>query len=334
MPCSPQPVRRLAAVVAGVMLLGALILASASRAGAAEADTLGQLPLRVADTELTQGMWVWHDTVVATAAQRQRLLDFCVEIQVNHLVMGIYFDAGDDRQIRRRAGHAALIEEAAQRGITVAALRGARDMAFRENHDRGLAELDALLAFNEALPSAGLVDLHYDIEPYLTDRWRAGGEERRATQVEYLDFLHLAAQRIDAAGADVTLSVDVAYWFDKPDLALTYRGVDALFSEHIQNATDFVTLMSYHRDAARVIEQVAGEAAYAERIGKHVHAGMEVGTVRGEEHFISFHWVPRWRFWQARYVIEAEARQRPGLRGLYLHHYPAIHEKLTGEPPW
>jgi len=52
------------------------------------------------------------------------------------------------------------------------------------------------------LPSR-LSAIHYDIEPYNTDEWRAGGDSRRQVQVDYLDFLTSARQHIEASGVYV-----------------------------------------------------------------------------------------------------------------------------------
>jgi hypothetical protein len=275
--------------------------------------------------------------VYATADQRARLLDFCVQYQFDRLALGAYFEdpRSDSLRLRHADGLARFLRDAARRGIAVGALRGARDMATGRNRPRALRELDAVLAFDADQPdSAGFVEIHYDVEPYLTDAWRAGGDERRRTQADYLDFLHAARRHLRSRAPDVRLVVDTPYWYDKADLALDYGGRRQLFSEHVLDAADAVVLMSYNRDPARVAEQVAGEAAYASRLGKGVYAGMEVGFVRGAEHFISFQWVPTWRFWRARCTIEDDARQRPGLQGVYVHHYRALYQKLTGEPPW
>lgn len=313
-----------------------LFLACQVAAQDAEPADLGKLPDRVADTGITQGLWLWSDTVYATAAQRTKLLDFCVQYQFNQLALAVYFDSPSSLRLRHEQGLAQLLAEAQARGIAIQALRGAKKMAFRQNHERSLQELDALLQYNaRQAPDARFVGVHYDIEPYTTDEWRAGGDSRRRVQIDYLDFLAAARQHIDASGvADFELCVDIPYWFDKGEFVIDYDGRRLLFSEHIQHATDSVTLMSYHRDPIRVLEQVAGEADYADKIGRRVHAGMEIGPVRGAEHFISFHWVPTWRFWDARTRIETDARQRRGLHGVYVHFYRALYEKLNGEPPW
>lgn len=321
-------------LVRSAVLVSLLALAWQVNAQPVEPEHLGALPDRVAETGLTQGMWLWSDTVYSTAAQRTKLLDFCVQYQFNQLALAVYFDSPSSMQLRHETGLAQLLTAAHARGITVQALRGAKMMAFRKNHDRSLRELDALLAFNARQPEGSRLDgIHYDIEPYGTPEWRAGGDSRRQVQIDYLDFLVAARQRIDSV-TDVELCVDIPYWFDKGEFVIEYGGQRLLFSEHIQHATDSVTLMSYHRDPVRVLEQVAGEADYAHKIGRRVHAGMEVGPVRGQEHFISFQWVPTWRFWDARAQIEADARQRRGLDGVFVHYYRALYEKLNGDPPW
>ncbi|MDA0333963.1 MAG: hypothetical protein O2782_02235 [bacterium] len=324
-------------VLCSILLLLLALGLQGPEAQTIEPVDLGQLPLRVAETGITQGLWLWSDKAYATSTQRQKLLDFCVQYQFNHLALAVYFEdhAASSLTLRQHAGLAQLLADAGERGITVAVLRGAKEMAFRQNHEQSLRELDALLQFNGNQPSAArFSDIHYDIEPYNTDPWRAGGDARRQVQLDYLDFLHAARQHIQENSAAVTLSVDMPYWFDKGVFVLDYHDNVKLFSEHIQDVTDFVTLMSYHRDPVRVLEQVAGEADYADKIGHTVNAGMEVGPVRGAEHFISFQWVPTWQFWQARTLIEEDARRRRGFGGVYVHYYGALYEKLNGEPPW
>ena len=113
-----------------------------------------------------------------------------------------------------------LVIDAGRQGISVNALRGDKEMFFEENHDRALEELALIIKFQRKLPAeTRLAGIKYDVEPYLSTAWKAGGETRRKVMLDYLVFLEKAEGLLEREASGLNLSVDVPFWWDKPDLS-------------------------------------------------------------------------------------------------------------------
>ncbi len=125
------------------------------------------------------GMWVWSDSAFSTDKARQELVRFCVEHQIGHLDIYITMSGDEDKPMVQNAEALRdLILLAGLHNITTAALRGNRKMFFSENHEQTLQELRAIIAFYETLPAGNLFKgIKYDVEPYRTKEWKAGGRE-------------------------------------------------------------------------------------------------------------------------------------------------------------
>jgi len=50
-----------------------------------------------------------------------------------------------------------------------------------------------------------------------------------------------------------------AIWWDKDRFALEFEGKRKPFNEHVQDLTDFITIMSYRRSSQKVLDCVESE---------------------------------------------------------------------------
>jgi hypothetical protein len=288
--------------------------------------------VEAAPPEMIRGMWVWPSSAFATAEARERLLRFCDQHGFNRLDVHLGMRREGARSFLKTPEELqALLCGASERGVTVAALRGDSRMFFARNHARALQDLEALIEFNLRQPDdARLVGLKYDVEPYLLDEWRAGGESRLKVVGDYLEGLAKVRRLLAEKSPEMTLAVDIPFWWDKEELTVEFGGKRQRLHAHVQDLTDYVALMSYQTKASTVQRYVAEETAYAARVGKFILAGLNTRKLTKDAH-TSFHGRPVEEFRAVKADLERSFKGRPGAGGLMIHHYGSLLEYL-GEP--
>lgn len=292
------------------------------------------------DAPLIRGTWVWQEMWINTDQAQDQMLDFCERFGFNLLLIQIHNDRqAEGYVIKYPAELTRLVAEAAKRGIAVEALDGANDMAFAANQPRTLEMLDALIDLNQSMPEGQrMTGVHYDIEPYTSDRWKAGQAERDAVMAELLGFYTKARQKLNDRGSKMTLSCDIPMWYDAKTAEddhciVTFNGQRKNLHEHIQDICDYIGIMSYRQHALgpnSAGEHVANELAYAEKIGKQICAGLE--TIRLDETpQITFYGKTPDEFWAQFNLLNEHYAGRPGYAGTLVHSYRGLRGLLLGE---
>jgi hypothetical protein len=238
-------------------------------------------------------MWVYKTRdVMASAAQRIELFDFCHHRDITDLFWQVHFQRtsdggfalGDSESTR------AFLREAHAQSIRVHALAGDPSHTLTANHDRVLARVDALVAFNKAAaPEAGFAGLHLDIEPHGLPQWKTAdvaGKCQLLTQ--FVDIHTRAAERLNAADPHLMYGADVVFWLDKlkpdgtPAYPVTYRGVTKDAAKHLLDVVDNVGIMSYRNTAegkGGIIALVARTTAYADTVKAHAFVGVKMADI-------------------------------------------------------
>ncbi len=282
------------------------------------------------------GMWSWSQSSFATDSARKEMLDFCQREGILHIDQHVSIKRkGKTYAVQNAEALSKLVMDAGRQGISVNALRGEKEMFFEENHHRALEELAAVVKFRRELPAkARLAGIKYDVEPYLSTAWKAGGETRRKVMLDYLVFLKKAEGLLDEEATDLNLSVDVPFWWDKPDLAIIFNGHNKLFIHHIQDVVDWLGIMSYRRESADVLRLVDTELSYARQIGKpeSVSPGLDTIEIKGKEHWISFWGTPPETFRTTLAELRQELSGNPEVRLIMLHHYRSLVVYLEETP--
>jgi hypothetical protein len=226
-----------------------------------------------------------------------------------------------------------LMVLAGQRNISTSILRGDPRMFFPEKHGQTLEELRAIIVFSQTMPREALLQgIKYDVEPYLTKEWKAGGETRRSVMHGYLSFLRKARLLLDEETPHLLLGADTPFWWDRDEFVTEFEGKSQRFSEHVQDLTDFIVIMSYSRDVRKVLASVEGERRYAERIEKLIHPSLETIQLKQDPH-ISFWGVPADEFWKTVNQIQEVTKKDPVLGGVRIHNYRGLLEKLEINSP-
>lgn len=289
-----------------------------------------------ADEDFTTrlGMWVWPEEAFSTEAAREKLLAFCAEQGITHLDQHAGIENSDSmRSLKNADMLIELVVAAREKGVTVNALRGSPKMFFQKNHEETLADLRAIIAFDKRLPpTARLAGVKYDVEPYGTEEWKAGGEQRLMVMMDYLTFLQKAKVLLQEKAPHLELSVDVPLWWDSPKFAVEFAGEKKFFVHHIQEQTDYIGIMSYRPSAGEIISVVQGELDYASTIRKTICPGIETGEILGKESWISFWDRPQADFRQTVNELQQTFSGNKAVRCIMLHHYNSLLPYLENTP--
>lgn len=279
------------------------------------------------------GMWSWKQDAFLTAASRKEMLEFCEQENIRHIDQHISIrkDESGTYLIQNPEALSALLTEATQKNITVNALRGDKEMFFSKNHSRTLEQLRSLLDFNSKLPDhARFSGIKFDVEPYLSSEWRAGGDSRATVIQDYLAALKLLRAKMESRGPHLDLCADVPFWWDKPEFATTFDGEEKHLVHHIQDQTDWIGIMSYRRESKLVLRFVEDEIAYADSraFAKSVAPALDTIEIKGKESFISFWGTPPDTFRNTLQEIREQLSDSPSVRMIMLHDYQSLKEYL------
>jgi hypothetical protein len=281
------------------------------------------------------GMWVWSSSSFLTEGARQQMIRFCLKNRITHLDVQIKMtNKGLGPVLKDGAALRELISLAGQHNITIAALRGNPKMFFSENHERTLAELKAIVAFSKAMPQErSLRGIKYDVEPYCTKEWKAGTSPLSPMMVDYLVFLRKARFLLDQEAPQLWLAADIPFWWDKDRFVLEFEGKRKRFSEHIQDITDYVTIMSYRRSPQKILDCVEDERRYARQINKVIYPSLETVQLFQDPQ-VSFWGVPNEEFWKVISELGERTKGVPEIGGIMVHCYRTLYEKLNSGPPY
>ncbi len=275
------------------------------------------------------GIWSWSQDAFVTDEAREELLSFCQREGISHIDQHVSIKRSNsgDETVQNGQALAQLIAEAAKRNISVNALRGERTMFFEKNHERGFEQLRALVEFDQQLDEgAHLAGIKYDVEPYLTDEWRAGGKEREKVMTDYLGFLQRARKHLDGFAPSLELCVDVPFWWDKQEFAVEIDGETKALVHHVQDLADWMAIMSYRtetRDVLRLVEEERGHARSNER-PHSVSPGLNVIAIKGEERATSFADLPSTKFRNVLAELRSSLGSSGETRSIMLHDYKSL----------
>jgi hypothetical protein len=278
------------------------------------------------------GMWVWSESAFSTDEARQKLIRFCVAHQISHLDVHVKPANREEKPIVASLdAFKALVLSAGQHHITIAALRGSPGMFFPENHGEALSELRAIIAFSRTLPAgSAFKGIKYDVEPYRTKEWKAKGDSRQVVIDGYLSFLRKARDLLLMEAPHLWLAADTPFWWDKDELMTEFEGKTKRLSEHVQDLTDYITIMSYRRNVSVVISSVENERRYAKEIQKVIFPSLETVRLKQDPE-ISFWGLTREEFWDVVPQLLKIAETDPAIGGVMIHCYRSLIEKFDQE---
>ncbi len=120
---------------------------------------------------------------------------------------------------------------------------------------------------------------------------------------------------------------DTPFWCDKDEFVLDFLGEKKLFSEHVQDVTDFIVIMSYRRSTGQVLRTVENELRYARQINKVIFLSLEVSQLM-KDGYISFWGLPVKVLWNVVPQLLEIAKADQAMGGVMIHCYRSLVEIL------
>lgn len=285
------------------------------------------------DTDI--GMWVWHREDIATAPARARLLEFCRDRGIRRLLVQAHYDrAGDGYALAMPEAWSALLADCARDGVVVEALDAGAESVFAEARANTLALIRAILEFNQAQPSsARFVGLHFDFEPYTSDRWRVEGQPPVIAR-EFVETAQAIRDMIRSIDPGLTIAYDIPFWFDQEQFAVEFGGARKVLGQHLQDLSDYIGIMSYRTRATgpnSASDICSDELAYGAKINRPVYLSLETVPLP-ETPSITFHGRPPDEYRTTIRELAAFRAADPARGGILLHYYRTIRALLESEP--
>lgn len=288
-----------------------------------------ETPNPVSTPPVELGTWVWKAESIDDPAKGKSLLEFCKQRGIDRLLVQIHF-VGDAQEIDGAARLRDFLQAAAKSSIKVEALDGGPEMGFEARREQTLRRLALILALHNSQPDGnGFVGVHYDIEPYGSERWKKG--DLQGVALETLVTMSAIQRKIKETSPGLTIAYDIPSWYDKKEeLVLTYGGSHQNFHRHIQDLSDYVGVMSYRRAATgsnSVTEISKPMLAYAAATGKKVYVSLETVPLKTDAQ-ISFNETSADSFLHTIDQLRGELGGSPGFGGILLHDYVHVRRLL------
>lgn len=292
-----------------------------------------------------RAMWIWENasynlilnegsrTVLDAMAKDETTFD---QDQVTTLYLGVDKYYGIDMLEDERSKVRDFVGWAHDNGYQVHALIAGGTHppyfgAYTRYHEHALREFEKVLNYNiSSEPNERFDGVNIDIEPYIASDFKS---DKPSVQVQYLDILQKMIQRRNIAGYRLLVGPAIPRWYDSSEHAenITWNGSTKWLSEHIQDISDYISIMDYRDEAggsAGIIQQAQGEIDYANQIGKpnSVVIGVETKDIAdgGDPETITFREEGRAYMEGELDKVYAAFGTNNAFAGIAMHHYDTI----------
>ncbi len=251
-----------------------------------------------------RAMWVYEaEALEASPAARAELFQFCAARHITDLFWQMHFRKGKKEgtfELQDAAALPEFLRKAADHGLRIHALAGDPMQVLAKNHDRVLARIDALLAFNRiAGKGAQFAGLHLDVEPHAMPEWKTSSDEEKCRLLtQFVELNAKVVEKLHAEAPGLIYGVDIAFWLDKvksdgsPAYPVTFHGVTKDATKHLLDMVDNLGVMGYRGKAEGpngLIDIVRRTMAYADAVkpGRKVFVGVKMADIgsRNESFF-------------------------------------------------
>ncbi len=305
------------------MMLSGFWLIAPGIAAAVDAGPTARTPAPELASRHPLGTWVWLPIYLHDTEERRSLLRFCKEQGFDRVLLQVPF-AGETDRIDYSADLGTFLGLAADAGIKVEALDGGPTSGQEDKRELTLRRLQAVLALHQAQPPGrGFSGLHYDIEPYLSQRWRDGDIGHVA--LETLATMQAVYQTTKAAAPGLTVAYDIPPWYDKygGELDVEFDGQRKNFRAHIQDLSDYVGVMSYRRlptGTNSVLDLSSAVIAYAEQTHKKFFLSLETVPLKNDPQ-ITFYGTAPGTLAHTVDALYSALKDSPAFGGVLVHDY-------------
>ena len=252
--------------------------------------TSAPAPAPVTTPSARRAMWIWNTKELfdprGGAPEAERLLRFASLQGIRELYLAVDLNSVGTAtaprfELKDVGSYGAFLERAHAQGVAVKALTGAPEWAAQVNHAQALAAVNAVLAFNGAVPAQGRFDgVHFDVEPYSLI-----GYFDPALRKELLgEYLDMVSKVVVQTKAQLHFGCDAPAWFypsgaaERVALTVAFQGSDKTVGEHLTDLVDTVTIMDYRNEAdgaGGIVTAGLPALTYAAAQSKKILVGLE-----------------------------------------------------------
>jgi hypothetical protein len=207
--------------------------------------------------------------------------------------------------------------------------------AYERYHKNAVRSIEKIINYNISSKENERFDgVNVDVEPYTLPDFTPASP---SLQIQYLDMLEKMIQRRDAAGINLPFGPAIAKWFDTSAscISIPWKGTTKPLSEHVQDITDYISIMDYRDSAgargvsgAGIIPQAENEINYANKIGKanSVVIGVETLDISssGDPETITFREEGRTYMEEQLKLVYEAFKNDASFGGIAMHHYDSI----------
>ncbi|GIO30670.1 MULTISPECIES: hypothetical protein [Paenibacillus] len=263
--------------------------------------------------EEQKATWLWDASLIEHPEQ---VLDFCREQGVGVIFLQIQKNVEAEQYGR-------FIAAARHDGISVHALDGRPQWAYEKQRREADRFIEWVLDYNRAAPAEErFAGIQLDVEPYQLKRW-----ERDQAGVVNEWSRNMRKWTDMGREGGLYMSAAVPFWLGK-----TKMDDGGSLSRWMLEHFDALAVMSYRDSGSQMVELSRGMLNEADRLGKSVWIGMELGETDEGDH-VSF-------FRKPVAVMEKEmenayrlSEAHVSFAGLAIHHYEAWLEKIAAADP-
>lgn len=251
-----------------------------------------------------QSTWLWSTSMIVN--NEARTLEFLENKKINKVYLQI--DCNISSSVYQD-----FIEKSLIKGIKVYALDGSPIWVSSE----GYQKQDQLMAWlgsyqQKSATHQQFAGIHLDVEPYLNSGWETNREQ---TIKLYQDLLIRAKEHATHLG--LPLEVDMPFWFDGISYSNQYG--DGILAEWVIDQVESVTIMAYRDTAAKIVEKVESEIAYAEKVNRSIVVGVETDA-SNEGQKITFYEEGEEYMNEQLALVQNSLRDRTAFNGIAIHH--------------
>lgn len=256
--------------------------------------------------------WIWD---AAQIEQRpEEIVDFAEQEDVKVIFLQIGSEVHNESYRR-------FISLATSHGIEVHALNGHPEWALREQRQEGDDFLNWVVVYNRGVsPEERFKGVQYDVEPYLLKTWT---KERESIVEQWMEGIRAWTET--AKYNNLQIGAAVPFWLDEIDHPS--ESVQMPLGDWMVSQFDYLAIMAYRDTAGRSYELSRTTLSEADRQGKQVWVGVELGEST-EGPGVSFHKQPLASLTREMKQLEKLGGQHASFAGVAVHSYESWIDKL------
>ncbi|GAB6990485.1 hypothetical protein [Paenibacillus pini] len=261
--------------------------------------------------EKHKATWLWDTSMIED--NTNSILSFCEEQGVDVIFLQVQKKVTLDH-------YRSFITAATTKGISVHALDGTPDWAYKKKRSEGNDLLKWVIDYNNgSVDGARFTGIQFDVEPYQLQRWK---RDQNEVVREWSD--NMDSWIAEGSSHGLYMSAAVPFWLDETRAA---DGSESL-SRWMIRKFDAVAVMSYRDSGQGMYDLARNELKQADKLGKSVWIGLELARSKEGAH-VSF-------FRKDVPIMEEEMKtanrlgeEHPSFAGIAVHHYEEWQSKVA-----